>query len=215
MTGPADPWQPPPSGDPAPPAGPPASSTPAYGTPAYGTTYAAPSSPWGAAGPAGQVRPTGRCVLLFFVTLGIYAYVWNYKVHSEMKTHSGRGIGGGIALLLTFLAGIAMPFVTASEVGGLYSRRGSPEPVRGWTGLWLLLPALGGYLAMFVVMLAIGASSPTGEPSDGAFVGFGVLMVLWLVGTLIGGLVWFVRTNGALNRYWASLSPSPTGAGWS
>lgn len=74
---------------------------------------------------------------------GIYTYVDNYQVHDEMKRHSGRGVGGGIALLLTevaaFTAGMAAAF---------------------------LVP-----LALFVA----------------------------------GGVVWLVKTNGALNRYWQSL----------
>jgi F0F1-type ATP synthase membrane subunit c/vacuolar-type H+-ATPase subunit K len=113
-------------------------------------------------GSIGTIRGTGVSILLFIVTFGIYGLVWYYKTHTEMKNHSGVGIGGGIALLLGFFVGIAMPFLTASEVGGLYQRRGQAQPVSGITGLWILLP-------------------------------------------LVGGLVWFVKTNGALNGYWRSL----------
>lgn len=126
------------------------------------------ASPWGGPtgpGPVGQVRSTGVCMLLFLVTLGIYGLFWYYKVHAEMKRHSGAGIGGGIALLLAFFVGIVMPFLTSSEVGGLYERRGQAKPVSGATGLW---------------------SFP------GNFI-------------LIGPIVWFVKTNGALNAYWSSL----------
>ncbi len=91
------------------------------------------------AGPVGQVRDTGTCILLTVVTFGIYALVWYYKTHDEMKRHSGVGIGGGIALVLAIFVGIAMPFVTASEVGGLHERRGQRAPVSACTGLWYLL----------------------------------------------------------------------------
>ena len=64
------------------------------------------------------------------MTLGIYSYVYNYQVHDEMKRHTGRGLGGGIALLLSLLAGVAMPFLTPNEVGALYTRRGDKPPVR-------------------------------------------------------------------------------------
>lgn len=179
----------------------------AHPRPAYGGSqpgWQAP--PW--QGPRGQVRPTGTSILLFVVTLAIYTYVYNYKIHKEMKEHSGRGVGGGVALLLTFVAGIAMPFVTSAEVGALYARRGEREPVRGWTGLWVLLPTAGGYVLFLIGAVALGASSSTatGEPSDGAFVGFAALGLLWLVGSITGAVIWFVRTSGALNRYWESLS---------
>ena len=115
-------------------------------------------------GPIGKVRSTGVCILLAIVTLGIYSLYWYFSTHEEMKRHSGQGIGGGIALILAFFVGIAMPYVTSSEVGGLYTRRGQTAPVSGLTGLWY-------FPGMFI---------------------------------LIGPIVWFVKTNGALNAYWRS-----------
>ena len=99
------------------------------------------------------------------ITFGIYSLVWYFKVHSEMKRHSGQGIDGGIALILAFFVGFVMPYITASEVGGLYERRGQAKPVSAITGLWYF---------------------------PGAFI-------------LVGPLVWFIKTNGALNSYWRSL----------
>lgn len=118
--------------------------------------------PQAVAGSIGKIRGTGVSILLCIVTLGIYSVVWYYKTHQEMKNHSGVGIGGGIALLLSLFVGIVMPFLTAGEVGNLYQRRGQAKPVSAITGLWLLLP-------------------------------------------LVGPIVWFVKTNGALNGYWRSL----------
>ena len=112
--------------------------------------------------PVGKIRSTGVCILLAVVTFGIYQLVWFYSVHSEMKRHSGNGVDGGIALLLALFVGIAVPFVTSSEVGGLYERRGQRPPVSGATGLWY-------FPGMFI---------------------------------LVGPLVWFIKTNGALNSYW-------------
>ena len=68
--------------------------------PAYGVPMAL--------GPAGQVRSTGTCVPLTIVTLGFYTWYWFYKTHDEMKRHTGDGLGGGIALLLTIFVGIVM-----------------------------------------------------------------------------------------------------------
>lgn len=179
---------------------------PGYGLPAQG--YAG-----GYDGPPGRPRPTGTSILLFVVTFGIYGYVYNYQVHDEMKRHSGRGIGGGIALLLTFLAGIAMPFLTPHEVGNLYARKGMPQPVKAITGLWLLVPAIAGYLLMVVAFVGLVASTTkdpvtgaTSDPSTGAVVLLVVAVLALLAGATAGGIVWFVKTNGALNRYWATVS---------
>lgn len=127
--------------------------------------YAPAGSPAPHAGSVGKVRGTGVCILLAIITFGIYSLVWFYKAHSEMKRHSGQGIDGGIALILALFVGIVMPYITSSEVGGLYERRGQAKPVSGTTGLWYF---------------------------PGAFI-------------LVGPLVWFIKTNGALNSYWRSL----------
>jgi hypothetical protein len=165
-------------------------------------------------GPPGQIRGTGVTVLLCLVTFGIYSYVYNYKVHDEIKRHSGLGLGGGIALLLTFVAGVAMPFLTPNEVGGLYSRRGEKPPVRAWTGLWVIGPALVGYVVLFAVLVANG--TPTSQAGDGTTTLrsgavaaiLGGLAILGII-ALSGSIVWFVKTNGALNRYWASMGVRP------
>lgn len=144
--------------------------------PQQAQTQAAPPVPYGAqplaaygipihGAPLGQVRSTGACIALTIVTLGIYSWVWYFKTHEEMKRHTNTGLGGGLALVLAIFVGIVMPFISSSEVGGLYERRGTRAPVSGATGLWVLL--LG-----------------------------------WFFG--VGLIVWFVKTNGALNAYWRS-----------
>jgi hypothetical protein len=134
---------------------PPAAPPVGYGQP---TAYAP--------GPLGEIRSTGKCILLAIVTLGIYSWFWYYSVHEEMKRHkNGDGLGGGLALVLTIFVGIVMPYITSDEVGKLYERRGQPKPVSALTGLWYF---------------------------PGIFI-------------LVGPIVWFVKTNHALNEYWASL----------
>ena len=153
------------SDDPTTPAQPAGATPPPYAAapvPAAGAV----SYPPGATAPIGQIRSTGTCILLSVVTLGIYTWYWYYKTHEEMKQHTGQGLGGGIALLLAIFVGIVMPFLTASEVGRLYERRGQKPPVGAATGLWFLL--LGWFF-------------------------------------LVGAIVWFVKTNGALNAYWRSV----------
>lgn len=113
----------------------------------------------------GRVRGTGISIVLYLVTFGIYGLVWYYQVHEEMKRHKGDGIGGPLSLLMALLVGIVMPYLTSSEVGELYERRGQEKPVSALTGLW---------------------SFP------------GIFL-------LVGPIVWFVKTNHALNEYWRSL----------
>ena len=145
---------------------PPAYGQPAYGQPVYGQPAYGQLAPY-QAGPApiGQVRSTGICILLFIVTLGIYGLYWYFRVHEDMKRHTGNGLGGLVALLIAFFVGIAMPYITSSEVGQLYSRRGQQPPVTALTGLWNFPGAL----------------------------------------ILVGPIIWFVKTNGALNAYWRSV----------
>ncbi|KAA1420742.1 DUF4234 domain-containing protein [Mumia zhuanghuii] len=111
------------------------------------------------------MRSTGVCILLTVVTFGIYTWVWWYKTHSELKRHSGTGVDGGVALLLAIFVPFVLAYITSSEVGGLYERRGQRKPVGGATGLWYF---------------------------PGSII-------------LVGPIVWFVKTNGALNAYWRSL----------
>ncbi|HET6392753.1 MAG TPA: DUF4234 domain-containing protein [Blastococcus sp.] len=87
-------------------------------------------------GPIGQIRPTGMIMLLFFVTLGIWAFVYYFQTHEEMKRHTGEGIGGVIAVVICLFVGLVNPFLLSHEVGQLYARRGQEPPVTALTGLW-------------------------------------------------------------------------------
>jgi hypothetical protein len=106
------------------------------GGPPTGAPQYAAAPPQPGTGPLGEVRSSWACVGLTIITLGFYTWYWFFKVHEEMKRHTGRGLGGGIALLITIVFGVAMPFLTSSEVGTLYESRGRPKPVSGVTGLW-------------------------------------------------------------------------------
>lgn len=156
--------------DPYAPGAGPGPTPPGYGQPVPSYGQPVPSSYGGSpvaqgSGPVGKVRSTGICILLSLVTLGVYSLYWYFKVHEEMKRHTGSGLGGVVAVVIGFFVGIVMPFITSSEVGGLYGRRGQAAPVSGATGLWYF---------------------------PGIFI-------------LVGPLVWFIKTNGALNDYWRSV----------
>ena len=91
--------------------------------------------------------------------------MYYYQTHEEMKRHTGQGIGGVLALVLSLFVGIASPYLLSHEVGGLYERRGQRPPVSALTALWF-------FPGMFI---------------------------------LVGPIIWFVKTNGALNAYWRSV----------
>jgi Domain of unknown function (DUF4234) len=112
-------------------------------------------------GPLGQQRGVAFVILISLVTLGIYFLYWTYKTFDEMKQHTGEGIGGVIGLVIGLVIGIVNFFVIPSEVGNMYTGDGREAPVSGITGLWILLP-------------------------------------------LVGGIIWVVKVQGALNRYWES-----------
>ena len=75
-------------------------------------------------------------MLLFTVTFGIWAFVYVFLTHDEMKRHSGEGLGGILALIISVFLRPASPFLLSHEVGGLYERRGLRRPVSALTGLW-------------------------------------------------------------------------------
>ena len=104
--------------------------------PQYPPYPAPPFRPPTPDGRLGQVRGTALQILLFVVTFGIWALVYLFQSHDEMKRHSGEGIGGLLALLVGVFAYMASPFLLSHEVGGLYERRGARKPVSALTGLW-------------------------------------------------------------------------------
>ena len=117
-------------------------------------------------GPLGNKRGVGFGILMWFITIGIYGFYWSFVTFDELKRRrNGQGLGGGLALVLMFFVGIAIPFIAGSEVGSLYAEDGREKPVTGLTGFWVLLP-------------------------------------------IAGFIVWFVKVQRALNRYWESAGAS-------
>lgn len=95
-------------------------------------------------GPTGNARSIGLSILWSVLTLGIYTFVWTYKTHEEIKRYSGNGIGGVLGLVVYILISPVTFFVVPSETRYLYEEiDGLASPVRGLTGLWLILPLIG------------------------------------------------------------------------
>jgi hypothetical protein len=102
-------------------------------------------------GPVGKVRKPLAVLLLSIVTLGIYGLYWDYKTFSELKDYSGSGIGGVLGLVLGLFCGIIVIFLLPSEVANLYTEEGQKPPVSAVTGLWILLPIVGGLIWLWKV----------------------------------------------------------------
>ncbi|WP_233489449.1 DUF4234 domain-containing protein [Blastococcus sp. TF02-9] len=112
-----------------------------YAPSEHGDVGAAPAPPpWAqyaeARGPLGRMRPTGMTILLFFLSLGIWGFVYYFQTQEEMKRHTGEGVGGVLALVIAVIFGIVSPFILSHEVGRLYERRGWTPPVTALTALW-------------------------------------------------------------------------------
>jgi hypothetical protein len=99
--------------------------------------------------------------MLTIVTLGIWAVVWTYRQYEDVKNYNGEGMGGGLAVVVSIFLGFLIPFLLAGRVANLYQGDGRQSPVSAITGLWALLP-------------------------------------------IVGGLIWYVRVQRAINDFWVS-----------
>jgi hypothetical protein len=89
------------------------------------------------------------------LTLSVYTYIWTYKTHEEIKRYSGLGIGGVLGLVIYLVISPVTWFVLPSEIRKLYEQDGMTSPVRGVTGLWILLPLFGAFVWFFKVQGAL------------------------------------------------------------
>jgi hypothetical protein len=108
-------------------------------------------------GPIGNTRSTGLSILWAILTLGIYTYVWTYKTHAEIKRYSGNGVGGVLGFVIYLLVSPVTFFVVPSEIRQMYESDGMTSPVRGITGLWILLPLLGSVIWFVKVQGALNS----------------------------------------------------------
>jgi hypothetical protein len=109
-------------------------------------------------GQVGETRSLGMCVLWFILTLSLYGFYWVYKSQEEIKRYSGNGVGGVLGLVIYILISPVTFFVLPSEVRYMYEDiDGEKSPVRGWHGLWILLPLFGPIIWFFQVQGALNA----------------------------------------------------------
>ena len=129
------------------PVGPDATPPPPPPAGGYGASpgYGAPGAPAGR-GPIGKQRPVGMTILLTIVTCGIWFIIWIYQNHEELKQYNGQGLGGGLALVIAVVFGIASPFIITSEVEKAYAMDGEQSPVKTAEAAWVLLPLVGFFI---------------------------------------------------------------------
>lgn len=139
---------------------------PAPGYPAGEQVYAAVPpgyEPYGAAvvpvvvGPAplGKRRSPGLVILLAIATCGVWNYIWSYQVGDELKNYRGKGQGGIIYLVFTFVFPPITMFLLAGEIEEAYNERGLQSPVSTMLGLWFLLPLIGNIIWYLKVQNAL------------------------------------------------------------
>jgi Domain of unknown function (DUF4234) len=88
-------------------------------------------------------------LLLMIVTLGIYGLYWIYISFAEVRAHRGKGTSGIVGLLLALIP--VSIFLLPSHIGDMYAEAGKTKPITGYTGLWALIPILGGIVWLFKV----------------------------------------------------------------
>ncbi len=103
----------------------------------------------------GKCRNPWAVVGLSIITLGIYSLYWQYRSFRDLKGFAGRGIGGGVGLALAIIVGIVNAFLLPSEVGKCYADENKIPPVDGATGLWVLVPCVGGILWIVLTQTAL------------------------------------------------------------
>jgi len=98
----------------------------------------------GSTGPLGRQRGIGFVILMFLITLGIYGIYWIFITFAELRAHRGQGVSGLVGLLLALIP--VSIFLLPSYVGRAYQEDGRPAPISGLTGVWALIPLVGGII---------------------------------------------------------------------
>lgn len=91
----------------------------------------------------GDIRNPVTVILLSIVTFGIYGLYWTYVMFRDTREFSGQGFGGLVGLALAIVLPFLPPFLLPWQVGRTRADAGRDRRVRGWWGLWWLVPIAG------------------------------------------------------------------------
>ena len=92
----------------------------------------------------GHPTAPGKQILLTIITLGIWAIVWTYRQHEDVKRYTRDGVDPWLGVVIYILIGFVTPFLLANYVQTkLYEAENQQSPVRTATGAWILLPIAG------------------------------------------------------------------------
>jgi hypothetical protein len=105
--------------------------------------YGFPANVYGPGRQLGKRRSAALVLLLCLVTCGIWVFVWAYQNGDELNRWSGKGLGGGLHLVITIFVSPVTMFLLAGEVEQLYRDDGQEPPITTLWGLWFLLPLIG------------------------------------------------------------------------
>jgi len=89
--------------------------------------------------PLGKQRQVGPLIVVFILTLFIYAHYWTYRTYEDLKQYNGTGFGGVGGVLIWFLCPFVTLFELPLEIKRMYEDDGKVSPVGVSTALWGLL----------------------------------------------------------------------------
>jgi len=95
----------------------------------------------------GKERNPGAVLFFIFITLGIYWFVWYYKINNEVKCHdTTQSFSPGLAVLAAFIPIINLVsfYNTANRIKLMQKADGSNDTISpGAALLWMIFFAIG------------------------------------------------------------------------
>ena len=163
----------------------------------------------------GKIRNPAATFFLSLITCGIYGLVWLYKIFDESKRYVNNRNGvrvtsPGLIIGLMFIPifNIIWGLIVAFKAPGLVSklRRADGAPAHlvgssGALGLLALIPLIG------TVLLLVGRLLWQSTGLAPTLLVYELLWGIWALALMailppVGGLLWIVLTQRAINRFW-------------
>jgi hypothetical protein len=165
----------------------------------------------------GKQRSFGRGLLFTILSLGIYSYYWNYKVHNELFEQfelkkEGRDEGIVFFIVGIFVSVILWIFQYKAVENLNYVRARSGMPVRLTPGAflaWRIVPTVAAVVLLVPLFVLApflffgGDPGRATEANAAGFVGALVLVAIVFVVVALGGqMVAYAKYQESLNEVW-------------